>query len=72
MHASTQKTEVTPRLLSKAQLCQYTGLGTTKAYCWAKEIGAIRRLGRRTLYDRNVIDSAIDAMTPKEDGGNDT
>ena len=72
MHASTQKTEVTPRLLSKAQLCQYTSLGTTKAHRWAEEIGAVRRLGRRTFYDRNFIDSAIDAMTPKEGRGNDS
>lgn len=69
MHASTQKTEVTPRLLSKAQLCQYTGLGTTKAYCWAKEIGAVRKIGTRTLFDKQVIDAALDSV--KEDGKND-
>ena len=61
--------KVAPRLLSIAQLSQYTGLGKTKARTWADEIGAVRKIGTRTLFDKQVIDAALDSV--KEDGGND-
>ena len=66
---NTSETKVAPRLLSIAQLSQYTGLGKTKARTWADEIGAVRKIGTRTLFDRQVIDAALDSV--KEDGGND-
>lgn len=70
MNERTKRVEVAPRLLSRSDLCQYTGLGISKAHNWAEEIGAIRRFGSRVLYDRIVIDAAIDDMAPKEVGGN--
>lgn len=50
------------RLLDFNEFCLYTGLGRTKGGAWAKEIGAIRHIGRRVLFDRAVIDKAIDDM----------
>ena len=67
---NTSETKVDPRLLSITQLSQYTGLGKTKARSWADEIGAVRRIGTRTLFDKRVIDAALDSQ--KEGGGNDS
>ncbi len=51
------------RLLSVKGLCAYIGMGQTKAEAWAREHGALIRIGRRVLYDRVVIDKAIDENT---------
>ena len=66
---NTNETKVAPRLLSIAQLSQYTGLGKTKARIWADEIGAVRKIGTRALFDKQVIDAALDSA--RQDGGND-
>lgn len=50
------------RLLNVSEFCLYTGLGRTKGGAWAKEIGAVRHIGRRVLFDRVVIDRVIDEM----------
>lgn len=47
------------RLFSVKELCNYTGLGRSKATSWGEEIGALVRIGRRTLYDREVIDEVL-------------
>ena len=51
------------RLLNVAEMLKYTGLGRTKGLAWCKEIGALRHIGSRALYDRVVIDKAIDELT---------
>lgn len=48
------------RLLSVKELAEYTGLGLTRATEYGKELGAVYRIGRRVLYDRKIIDLAID------------
>lgn len=50
------------RLMSERETCEYVGLGRSKCRSWAEEIGAIRRIGRRVLYDRAVIDRAVDEL----------
>ncbi len=50
------------RLLNKSEFCKYIGMGHTKAEAWAKEIGAVKHIGRRVLYDRVIIDKAIDKI----------
>lgn len=70
MSTSTKRTAIAPRLLSNKELIQYTGLGKTKAREWAEAIGAVRRIGTRVLYDKRVIDAALDAKM--EGGGNDS
>ena len=51
------------RLLNVSELCAYTGLGRNKGMEFAKEIGAMVKIGRRSLFDKVKIDNAIDEMT---------
>ena len=50
------------RLLSEADGMKYVGLQRTKFRQWAAEIGAVRHIGARVLYDRVTIDRACDAL----------
>lgn len=50
------------RLLSEMEGMAYVGLQRNKFRSWAAEIGAVRHIGRRVLYDRVTIDRACDAM----------
>lgn len=50
------------RLLNSAEMLAYTGMGKTAGRAWCAKIGAIRRIGGRTLFDKRVIDAAIDAL----------
>lgn len=54
------------RLFNIRELMAYTGLGETKAKGWAREIGAARKIGRRTVYDRAIIDKSIDELARQE------
>lgn len=49
------------RLLSLSEAQMYCGLGRNTTRKWCDEIGATRHIGSRVLYDRVVIDKAIDA-----------
>lgn len=51
------------RLLDAAEVCYYLSLGRNRGIEFAKSIGAERKIGRRCLYDKSVIDKALDAMT---------
>ena len=51
---------VNTRLFSVKDLCDYIHMGECNAVKWAKSIGAGRRIGRRILFDKQVIDKAID------------
>lgn len=50
------------RLLDVKEVCEYCGIGVCNAREWCKTIGAERRIGRRVLYDRLVIDAEIDKI----------
>ena len=50
------------RLMGIEQLCAYIGLGKTAAAEWGKRIGANVKLGKRSLYDKRIVDKAIDEM----------
>lgn len=50
------------RLLNRAEMVAYTGMGKTAGGNWCRKIGAVRHIGARVLYDRKVIDAAIDAL----------
>ena len=54
------------RLLNIRELMDYTGLGESKAKRWAREIGAYKKIGRRTVYDRTIIDKSIDELARQE------
>ena len=47
------------RLLGKRELCAYIGMGQSRDVEWAKGIGAAIRIGGRLLFDKCVIDKAI-------------
>lgn len=49
------------RLLSLSEAQMYCGLGRNNTRKWCEEIGAVRRIGSRVLYDRNTIDAAINS-----------
>jgi len=48
------------RLLDVSEVCYYLGLGRNRGVEFAKSIGAERKVGRRYLYDRRVIDKYLD------------
>lgn len=54
------------RLLNVQELCIYISMGKCNAVKWAKGIGAERRIGRRILFDKWVIDKAISKQASNE------
>lgn len=50
------------RLMTRQDAQEYCGLGRMVFTDWARSIGAERRFGRRVLFDRLVIDEALNAM----------
>lgn len=59
------------RLLSLREAMAYTSMGETMLRAWAKEHGAMRKLGRRIFFDRAGIDRAADSLpvVPVDDDG---
>ena len=56
--------EINPekRLLNTKEAASYLGVGTKRARKYCEQIGALRRFGARSvLFDRAVIDRALDA-----------
>lgn len=47
------------RLLNIKKVCIYTGIGQTRARQYMDEIGATKQFGRRVLFDKTIIDMAI-------------
>lgn len=50
------------RLLNIKEVCAYTGRGQTKARIFMDDIGATRKFGSRVLFDKKIIDEALDRM----------
>lgn len=48
------------RLLDATEVCMYLSLGRNRGIEFAKSIGAERKIGRRNLYDKAVIDRYFD------------
>lgn len=59
---SRNRIEVASRLIGKEELCSYLGLGKTSAVKFAVDAGAVKRIGRRCLYDVRILDKAIDNL----------
>lgn len=55
------------RMMNVEQGCAYTGLGNNSFRVWAEKIGSKRKFGARALYDRKVIDEALDKLNGSED-----
>lgn len=47
------------RLLSTTEAIVYLGVGRSTALSYLNKIGAKRKIGQRTLYDKHVIDAAL-------------
>lgn len=50
------------RMLNIKEVCAYIGQGETNSRIYMDEIGATRKFGRRVLFDKTVIDAALDKM----------
>ena len=50
------------RLLDANEVCMYLSLGRNRGIEFAKSLGAERKIGRRSLYDKTVIDRALDDL----------
>lgn len=48
------------RLISDPEGAEYTNMGITKFREWSERIGAVRRIGRRRVNDKKVIDQFLD------------
>lgn len=52
--------DISHKLLLKEQEGAFRyGMGRTKFRAWAAQIGAKRKIGRCSLYDREVMDRAV-------------
>lgn len=56
------------RMFNVSEAGSYLGLGRTKTMEFCNEIGATVHIGRRVLYDREVIDRAISEMRESKAG----
>lgn len=50
------------RMLSTSEMANYVGLGRDAAREFAENAGALRKYGRRVLFDRKALDKALDDM----------
>ena len=48
------------RLMDANEVCMYLSLGRNRGIEFAKSIGAERKIGRRCLYDKVIIDRYLD------------
>lgn len=48
------------RLIDANEVCMYLSLGRNRGVEFARSIGAERKIGRRRLYDKVVIDRYLD------------
>lgn len=50
------------RMMDVQGLCSYMSMGRTRAVEFAKAAGAEKRVGRRCLYDKRILDRALDNL----------
>ena len=62
MNARKLSPELEIRMLDVDALCVYLSMGKTRATEYAEKIGAKRKIGKRTLFDRRIIDAALDDL----------
>lgn len=54
------------RLMNAKEVCSYLRLGRNRGMEFARSIGAERKIGKRCLYDRVVIDKYFDQLAQEE------
>lgn len=63
MRARTNENNISnKRLLDTREACSYIGMGRINTRRFMDEIGATRRFGKRVLFDRTVIDEALNRL----------
>ena len=55
-------TSTNSKLLSVTDLQAYLAVGRNTALSVGRESGALRKIGRRSLYDREAIDRYVDSL----------
>lgn len=53
---------VSKRMLTQKEAQEYLGLKQAKCREFGEQINCIRRIGRRVLYDKFIIDKALDNL----------
>ncbi len=62
MEKRKETTGIAVRMLSAKEVCTYLGLGMNRGVEFAKAAGAERKIGRRCLYDKKIIDHVLDNL----------
>ena len=62
MYQRTSVAEFEIRMLSVEALMAYISMGKSKASEFGEKCGAKRKMGKRTLYDKRIIDKALDEL----------
>lgn len=62
MRIRKSKANVSSRLLGLSELQTYLSIGENTARKIGKESGAVVKIGRRLLFDRQKIDEYIDSL----------
>lgn len=62
MNQREKKKESETRMLDVNALCAYISMGKTRATEFGERCGAKRKMGKRTLYDKRIIDRALDEL----------
>lgn len=50
------------RMLGIEEAAAYIGMGRNATRAWMDRIGATRKIGRRVLFDKNIVDRALDQL----------
>lgn len=69
MRAANRGTIEETRMLNRQQAATYCGMGLSSCRAWCDSIGATRRFSERiVLFDKKIIDAALDCMEGDRDG----
>ena len=63
-----KKANIDPRMIGVDQASFYIGHGRSKTMQIMETIGAKRRIGRRVVYDKVVIDRWLDSLAADQEG----
>ena len=54
--------QVTQRMLTEKDAQIYLGLKRAKCREFGEKVNAVKHIGRRVLYDRKILDDALDSL----------
>lgn len=53
------------KMLSTKEAMSYYGLSRVYLRAWATKLGAVKKIGRRVFYDKNIIDKFVEQLEPE-------